>query len=102
VASAGVGAEVGGSAHKGRVQEAQLQERKSLAALKQLLGHAIEVLGLWKVLCDGHTSRSLPLMASVLHRQSAEKTTSSWQLLAVVGTEKVVDGTWRRRRGSGG
>lgn len=33
-------------------QEAQLQERRSLLALKQLLDHTSEVLGLWKVLCD--------------------------------------------------
>ena len=47
-----MGVEGASMAHKGRVQEAQLQERKSLAALKQLLNHTAEVLSLWKVLCD--------------------------------------------------
>jgi nuclear pore complex protein Nup155 len=29
-----------------------MQERKSLLAMKQLLDHTVEVLALWKVLCD--------------------------------------------------
>lgn len=29
-----------------------MQEKKSMMALKQLLDHAVEVLGLWKVVCD--------------------------------------------------
>ena len=31
-----------------------MQERKSLLAMKQLLDHTVEVLALWKVLCDHH------------------------------------------------
>lgn len=40
------------SSEKGRLQDAQMQERKSLLAMKQLLDHTVEVLALWKVLCD--------------------------------------------------
>jgi hypothetical protein len=29
-----------------------MQERNSLLAMKQLLDHTVEVLALWKVLCD--------------------------------------------------
>ena len=39
---------------KGRLQDAQLQERKSLLALKQLLDHVVQVLALWKVVTVDH------------------------------------------------
>ena len=29
-----------------------MQEQKSLLAMKQMLDHTVEVLALWKVLCD--------------------------------------------------
>ena len=32
--------------------EAQLEEKMSLLALKTLVTHACEVLGLWKILCE--------------------------------------------------
>ena len=35
-----------------------MQERNSLLAMKQLLDHTVEVLALWKVLCD-HQLHSL-------------------------------------------
>lgn len=34
------------------LQEAQLEEKRSLDALKTFLSHTCEVLGLWKVLSD--------------------------------------------------
>lgn len=34
------------------IQEAQLEERHSLDALKSFVNHSCQVLGLWRILCD--------------------------------------------------
>ena len=33
-------------------QEAQLEEKRSLDALKSFVGHTCEVMGMWRILCE--------------------------------------------------
>ena len=46
-------------------QDAFLRERQSLMFLQQLLGHTIQVLGLWKIVCE-HQVLMTPSRNSIL------------------------------------
>jgi nuclear pore complex protein Nup155 len=37
---------------RSREQEAQLEEKRSLDALKVFVAHTCEVLGMWRILCE--------------------------------------------------
>ena len=50
-----------------------MQERNSLLAMKQLLDHTVEVLALWKVLCD-HQLHLLGQSLSAEMRMSLQTT----------------------------
>ena len=51
-----------------------MQERKSLLAMKQLLDHTVEVLALWKVLCDHQLHYLLGQSLSAEMRMSLKTT----------------------------
>lgn len=53
------------------IQEAQLEERHSLDALKSFVTHACQVLGLWRVLCD-HQFHILVDALPDQHKQSLQ------------------------------
>lgn len=56
------------------IEDAQLEERQSLTALRQFLDHCCEVLGLWRILCE-HQLHELVATFSENHLQMLQNTT---------------------------
>lgn len=55
------------------IEDAQLEERQSLTALKQFVTHCCEVLGLWRILCE-HQFHELVATLSEAHQQMLQNT----------------------------
>ncbi|XP_039282164.1 nuclear pore complex protein Nup155 [Nilaparvata lugens] len=69
---------------RSRLQEAQLMEKSSLDALRMLVDHAAQVLGLWRVMCD----HQFHVIADALPREQQEHmTVATFRDLILAGQE---------------
>ncbi|KAK4882783.1 hypothetical protein RN001_006102 [Aquatica leii] len=66
------------------LQDAQIEERQSLASLKNFVNHACQVLGLWRILCE-HQFHFLVLSLPTTHQQILQNT--SFKDLILYGQE---------------
>lgn len=55
------------------LQDAQLEERESLSALKVFVSHCCEILGLWRILCE-HQFHELVACLPETHQQMLQNT----------------------------
>uniref|UniRef100_A0A8D8PSS0 Nuclear pore complex protein Nup155 n=4 Tax=Cacopsylla melanoneura TaxID=428564 RepID=A0A8D8PSS0_9HEMI len=70
-----------------KLQEVYLMERRSLEALKMFIGHACQVLGFWRILCEHH----FPNIASFLtdEQKSHLLSMTFQQLISTPGNQDV-------------
>jgi hypothetical protein len=57
---------------RNREQEAQLEEKRSLDALKAFVAHTCEVLGMWRILCEHQFHVIADMLSKVRQQRGGE------------------------------